>query len=114
MDTLLENGEHVQGATGLPITISGGQATRQRLMIRLAADRGKFAPYPQLGSRLFEIKNLPEHERERAAFDYAVQALLPERARVEEVVLGRDTSGRLWVSVIASLAGQEYRLEVGV
>jgi len=117
MDTLLENMDHAKGPDGYPVTITGRRARVQRLLIRLSARRGSFAPDPELGSLLHKLPGaLAGPQRDQLALHYAQQALLPEGARVDKAktrTLGGSPEA-LAVSLKVSLGDESFPLEVSV
>lgn len=117
MDTLLKNKDHAPGEDGLPMTVTGGSALMQRLLIRLGVRKGSFAPDQHLGSELHKLPiALGGKERDSLALHYAQEALLPEKVRVEHarcrVVPGAPDT--LTVLLGINLGGKCFPLEVSV
>jgi len=117
MDTLLKNNDHAPGEDGLPVTITGGRALVQRLLIRLGVRKGSFAPDPHMGSELHKLPlALSGTQRDRLALHYAQEALLPEKVQVESA-LCRPVAGvpdALSVLLSVRLGGNCFPLEVSV
>ena len=81
MDVLLRDGDLVLDSAGSPRYVEGNAELLQRVLLRLTARRGGFAPCPELGSRLYQLSSAGEREL-RAAVE---EALYPVR---EVSVLG--------------------------
>ncbi|MCL2580494.1 MAG: histidine kinase [Oscillospiraceae bacterium] len=117
MDTLLKDNDHATREDGHPVTIRGGQAFLQRLLIRLRVRLGSFSPDPALGSELYRLPaSMAGEERDRLALHYAQQALLPERVRVESASC-RPIPGKVDALAIAlslRVGGRPFPLEVAI
>lgn len=115
MDTLLENMDHAAGPDGAPVTVTGLGALLQRLLIRLSVREGAFPPDRALGSRLYKLPAAPGEDRDRLAFHYARQALLPEEGVAVTAARCRDDGPDcLRVAVDIRVSGKDYPLEVCV
>ncbi|MEG1633340.1 MAG: hypothetical protein RR314_04740 [Oscillospiraceae bacterium] len=79
MELALENGKYTASATGRLNTVEGERELCQRLVMKLSARRGGFAPLPDYGSRLHELlRSVKPSEREGAARQFAAEALADE------------------------------------
>lgn len=79
MELKLEQGAYVAGPTGRPETVTGAWETAQRVMMRLTARRGGFAPLPDYGSRLYLLPRTAKPSQwETAARQYIAEALTEE------------------------------------
>ena len=88
MELALRNGDYVSdGAAGLR-RVQGAEALAQRVLFRLTAKRGGFPFLEGMGSRLWQLSQLPPSAREAAAKQYVAEALAEEEGvRVERVAL---------------------------
>ena len=81
MELKLENGAYVTSSSGRPETGSGAEETAQRVLLRLTARRGGFAPLPEYGSRLYLLPRTAKPSGyETAARQYIAEALAEEPA----------------------------------
>lgn len=81
MELKLEQGMYAAGPNRRPQTVSGAEETAQRVMMRLTARRGGFAPLPEYGSRLYLLPRLAKPSAyETAARQYIAEALAEETA----------------------------------
>ena len=88
MELTIRNGDYVSdGAAGL-CRVQGREALLQRVLFRLCAKRGTFPFLETLGSRLWQLGQLPAFARQSAAKQYVTEALAEERGlSVEDVIL---------------------------
>ena len=78
MELKLEQGRYVPGAGGL-LRVTGANEIAQRVMMKLTARRGGFAPLPEYGSALYTLLHTARpSEYETAAMQYIAQALADE------------------------------------
>jgi hypothetical protein len=91
MELIIQNGDYVSdGASGL-CRAKGQEALLQRVLFRLHARRGMFPFRETLGSRLWQLGQLPASARQSAAKQYVTEALAEERGLyVEHVGLVQD------------------------
>ena len=59
-------------------TVSGEDETVQRVLMKLTARRGAFAPLPEFGSGLYTLPRLKRSQRETAARQMVHEALADE------------------------------------
>jgi len=102
MALMMRNGDYVSnGAAGLE-RVSGQEALLQRVLFRLAARRGVFPFGETLGSRLWQLGQLPAHARDTAARQYVTEALAEERSvSVESVTLTERSGGATLVAQLS-------------
>ena len=73
MALMFRNGDYVSdGAAGLS-RVTGREALLQRVLFRLTARRGTFPFCGTLGSRLWQLGQLPAHARQTAARQYVTE-----------------------------------------
>ena len=91
MELMIRNGDYISdGAFGL-CRAKGQEALLQRVLFRLHARRGMFPFWETLGSRLWQLGQLPVSARQSAAKQYVAEALAEERGLyVEQVDLVHD------------------------
>lgn len=115
MELKLRSGAYVLSAAGLPETVGGAEETLQRALLRLSARRGKFAPAPDYGSRLYTLSALKPSQRSAAARLFVTEALAGEAGvGVDGVTYTPGEGDTAAVTVALSLGGQaaEITLEV--
>lgn len=80
-----------------PVACGGPRAGRpcwSRFSFRLTARRGTFPFLPELGSRLWQLGQLPAARRQSAAEQYVAEALAAEPGlTVEQVILTESGGG---------------------
>lgn len=88
MELAIRNGDYISdGAEGLRC-VQGQEALLQRILFRLSAKRGTFPFWETLGSRLWQLGQIPVSARQSAAKQYVTEALAEERGlSVEDVIL---------------------------
>lgn len=88
MELQLRDGDYVPIGTGGLCRVSGKEALLQQVLFRLTARRGMFPFWEELGSRLWQLGQLPAAQRQSAAKQYVAEALAEEAGlRVESVEL---------------------------
>ena len=86
----------------------GREALLEQVLFRLTARRGTFPFLPELGSRLWQLGQLPAARRQSAAEQYVAEALAAEPGlTVEQVILTESGGGRAQVTVRPHLAGRD-------
>ena len=78
MGLSLRNGDYVPDGTGGLRRTEGREALLEQVLFRLTARRGTFPFLPELGSRLWQLGQLPAARRQSAAEQYAAEALAAE------------------------------------
>ena len=80
MGLSLRNGDYVPDGTGGLRRTEGREALLEQVLFRLTARRGSFPFLPELGSRLWQLGQLPAVQRQSAAEQYVAEALAAESA----------------------------------
>ena len=73
MGLSLRNGDYVPDGTGGLRRTEGREALLEQVLFRLTARRGTFPFLPELGSRLWQLGQLPAARRQSAAEQYVAQ-----------------------------------------
>ena len=112
MELMIQNGDYVSdGVAGL-CCAKGQVALFQRVLFRLRARRGMFPFLETLGSRLWQLGQLPVSARQSAAKQYVAEALSEERdLHVERVDLVQDGEGGV-LNVELSYEGEPLSVTV--
>jgi len=112
MELMIRNGDYVaEAGTGL-CQVGGQEALLQRVLFRLTARRGSFPFWETLGSRLWQLGQLPAAARQGAAKQYVTEALAEERdVRVESVTL-TERSGRAVLLAELTWEGKPFSVSV--
>jgi len=114
MALMLRNGDYVSdGTTGL-CRVTGREALLQSVLFRLTARRGVFPFGETLGSRLWQLGQLPAHTRDTAARQYVAEALAEERGVSVEFVTLTERDGGATLFVQLSCAGESLPVTVKV
>ena len=94
MGLSLRNGDYVPDGTGGLRRTEGREALLEQVLFRLTARRGTFPFLPELGSRLWQLGQLPAARRQSAAEQYVAEALAAEPGlTVEQVILTESGTG---------------------
>ena len=109
MELKLEQGAYVQAGNGF-VTVSGPEELAQRVMMRLTARRGGFAPLPQYGSRLYLLSRTAKPgQYETAEMQYIAEALEEEPGvTVQEVTVTSRPEGTLQIDAVFSAEGFSF------
>ena len=75
MGLSLRNGDYVPDGTGGLRRTEGREVLLEQVLFRLTARRGTFPFLPELGSRLWQLGQLPAARRQSAAEQYVAEAL---------------------------------------
>ena len=115
MGLSLRNGDYVPDGTGGLRRAEGREALRERVLFRLTARRGTFPFLPELGSRLWQLGQLPAARRQSAAEQYVAEALAAEPGlTVEQVILTESGGGRAQVTASLTWRGEALSVTVEV
>ena len=115
MGLSLRNGDYVPDGTGGLRRAEGQAALLERVLFRLTARRGTFPFLPELGSRLWQLGQLPAARRQSAAEQYVAEALAAEPGlTVEQVVLAESRGGRAQVTASLTWRGEALSVTVEV
>lgn len=115
MELKLREGAYSLSGAGLPETVRGAEEILQRVLMRLSARQGSFAPAPDYGSRLYTLGTLKPSQRPAAARLFVTEALAGEAGiGVDAVDYTPGAGDTASVAVSLSLGGQaaEITLEV--
>lgn len=112
MELAIQNGDYVPDGVGGLRRVSGREALLQRILFKLAARRGAFPFREDLGSRLWQLPNIPAARRQGAAAQFVSEALEGEELSVESVSLSPLEEGA--VSLTANLLWQGEPLPVSL
>ena len=114
MGLSLRNGDYVPDGTGGLRRTEGREALLEQVLFRLTARRGTFPFLPELGSRLWQLGQLPAARRQSAAEQYVAEALAEENVDVGEVTLSGGEGGHMEVSVFLTWQGEELEASVTI
>ena len=115
MALLIKDGDYVADERGGLRTVGGAQDLLQRVLFRLQARRGSFPFLPELGSRLWQLGQLPAVQRQSAAEQYVAEALAAEpELTVERVSLTESGGGRAQVTAAMTWRGETLSVTVEV
>jgi hypothetical protein len=111
MGLSLRNGDYVPDGTGGLRRTEGREALLEQVLFRLTARRGTFPFLPELGSRLWQLGQLPAARRQSAV----AEALAAEPGlTVEQVILTESGGGRAQVTVGLTWQGEALSVTVEV
>lgn len=83
MSILLENRDYVADGAGSVRSVEGAEAVLSEALFRLTARRGRFVLLPELGSRMYKLREERPSRRNALARQYAAEAL----ASLDEVTV---------------------------
>lgn len=109
----MKNGDYVPDNLGGFQNVQGDEQILSAALFLLTARRGRFAPLPEVGSRLYLLSREKPSQWESAAAVYAQEALEPLGLTVTKAVVTPGTDG-LQVEIHAEYQGEELRLEATV
>ena len=115
MGLCLRNGDYVLDGTGGLRRAEGQEALLEQVLYRLTARRGTFPFLPELGSRLWQLGQIPLTQRQSAAEQYVAEALAGETGlEVERVDLAESASGQAQVTAELTWRGETLSVTVEV
>lgn len=114
MELKLYNGDYAADGVGGLQRVSGDEELLQRVLFRLSARRGGFAPLPTLGSRLHLLGREKPALRQTAAQQYVAEALAEEDVEVTQTVLTQGASGAAELQVRLRAGGAQWQLSMQV
>ena len=110
MELKFDTGAYVKNKYGGFATVSGEDETVQRVLMKLTARRGAFAPLPEFGSELYTLPRLKRSQRETAARQMVHDALADEAdVTVTEVSYAEKDGDTGVVTVALSIGGGAQR-----
>ncbi|MDE6936005.1 MAG: hypothetical protein K2P26_10380 [Oscillospiraceae bacterium] len=114
MEAKLCNGDYIADGLGGVERCAGADALLERVLFRLTARRGQFAPLPELGSRLYLLGREPVPQRLSAARQYVAEALAGEDVTVSDVELEPAGGGRARLTVSLTSRGEPLSVTMTV
>lgn len=78
MEMKITDGRYVPAEQYGLSTVDGAQELAQRIIMKLTAKRGQFAPLPDYGSRLYLLQTVKPSMRETLVRQYVAEALSDE------------------------------------
>ena len=115
MGLCLRDGDYVPDGRGGLRRAEGREALLDRALFRLTARRGTFPFLPELGSRLWQLGQVPADGRQSAAEQYVAEALAGEAGlSVEEVTVTERGGGRADVTAELTWQGEPMSVTVAV
>ena len=111
----MKNGDYLPDGIGGEQRVDGTEALLARALFRLSVRRGSFPFLPELGSRLWQLGQLPAVQRQSAAEQYVAEALAAEpELTVERVSLTESGGGRTQVTAAMTWRGETLSVTVEV
>lgn len=114
MELRLKNGDYLADGLGALVRAEGDEALLERVLFRLCARRGGFAPLPELGSRLHLLGRERPGLRQTAAQQYVAEALAQEDVEVSQVTLTQGVGGAAELMVQLRTKTAQWQLTVQV
>jgi len=114
MELTLQNGDYVSDGAGGLSRVQGREALLQRVLFRLTARRGTFPFWDSLGSRLWQLGQLPASARQSAAKQYVAEALAEEPGVTVERVELRQTGDDAQLTAELSYEGETLTVSVDI
>ena len=114
MEAKLCNGDYIADGLGGVERCAGADALLERVLFRLTARRGQFAPLPELGSRLYLLGREPVPQRLSAARQYVAEALEAEEVTITDVLLTPAGEGRIDIAVLLDYRGTDLSVTMTV
>lgn len=114
MELLLKNRDYVPGNTGGVVGLTGAEEVLATVLFRLAARRGGFPFLPELGSRLYLLRNAKPSQWQALARQYTAEALEGERSLALTDVVVYTENDRLWVEAELDWNGQALTARLDV
>ena len=115
MGLCLRDGDYVPDGRGGLRRAEGREALLERALLRQTARRGTYPFLPELGSRLWQLGQVPADGRQSAAEQYVAEALAGEAGlSVEEVTVAERGGGRADVTAELTWQGEPMSVTVAV
>ena len=105
----LLSGDYVANGCGGLERVEGSQALLQRVLFRLTAHRGQFPFLETLGSRLWQLGQVPSGQRQ-----YVAEALAEEEVTVEHVEITDNGTGGAELTVELVWKGEQLSVTVEI
>ena len=110
----LVDGDYVTDERGGFEEVAGTDAVMQRVLLKLKARRGGFPLMPGFGSRFYLLTREKPSGRQRAAEQYANEALADENAVEIKSVSVKEKDGVLQVTVETAMGDKTASVSVNV
>ena len=115
MGLCLRNGDYVPDGRGGLRRTEGREALLERVLFRLTARRGAFPFLPALGSRLWQLGQIPPAGRQSAAEQFTAEALAEEPGlTVEQVTVAETGGGQAEVRAALTWNGESLAVTVEI
>ena len=114
MELKLRDGDYVPDGIGGLCRVDGNGALLQRTLFKLTARRGMFPFLEKLGSRLWQLGEVPPGRRQSAAAQYVAEALEDEALTVASVELEPQAGGAMALAVRFVWRGEPLSVTVGI
>lgn len=115
MELQLKNGDYVPNGAGGLRRVTGREELLQRVLFKLTARRGRFPFWEALGSRLWQLGQVPAAQRQSAAKQYVAEALADESGlRVENVELAAENDGAAVLTAELSYEGERLSVTLDI
>lgn len=114
MELVLKDRDYVPDGTGGVVSAAGAQEVLARVLFKLTARRGAFPFLPELGSRLYLLRQAKPGQWKGLARQYAAEALAQETALTVTDVSAEARGERLWVTVELEWNGQGLSAQLDV
>ena len=114
MELALRNGDYVSDGVGGLNRVQGQEARLQRVLFRLTARRNGFVFMQDLGSRLWQLGQLPISARQAAAKQYVTEALAEETGITVRNVILTQTDGKAALTAELEYEGESFSVTVDI
>lgn len=114
MELKIKNGDYIADGAGALERTSGDEELLARVLFRLSARRGGFAPLSTLGSRLHLLGREKPGLRQTAAAQYVAEALADEAVEVTEVTLAPGTQGAAALTIRLRAQDAQWQITLQV
>ncbi|MBQ8831362.1 MAG: hypothetical protein IJ017_07160 [Oscillospiraceae bacterium] len=112
MELKIVNGDYVPHVSGGFETVADHDEKLARVLYKLSCRKGGFAPFPDLGSRLYKLLREKRESRETLARKYILEALEDESDIILTSVEVSDREGGLLVQAEFEYSGGSKSLAV--
>ena len=108
------DGDYIPDGWGGFKTVTASEEILNRILYKLTARRGGFAPFPELGSRLYLLGREKQSARMSAAKQYVMEALADEDVAIEDVAVLEQDDDVLKVTIAFIYEGDRRSLELAI
>jgi len=95
-------------------SVSGAEEILQRVLMKLTAKRGGFAPMPEFGSRLHLLPGAKKSERAALSEAYVAEALAGERDISISSLNVSEAGGEIRIALTLRYKGNDFDLALSV